>query len=93
MTGAAVAAGGFGSFLLAVYDAEAEEYQSISKIGTGFSEELLKSVSAALQAHIIDKPPRYYRCAPLSKRVCSQTMPIGGALVHTTTPGLHAWPG
>ena len=57
-----MAAGGFGSFLLAVYDAEAEEYQSISKIGTGFSEELLKQVSAALQAHIIEKPPRYYRC-------------------------------
>ena len=65
------AAGGFGSFLLAIYDTDAEEYQSISKIGTGFSEELLKEVSAAMQAHVLAQPPRYYRCAacalPLAK--------------------------
>jgi ATP-dependent DNA ligase len=59
-------AGGFGSFLLAIYDADTEQYQAISKIGTGFSEELLKEVSAALQEHIIARPPRYYRCACMS---------------------------
>lgn len=56
--------GGYGSFLLAIYDREEEEYQTISKIGTGFSEELLKEVSTAMQAHLIDVPPRYYRRAP-----------------------------
>lgn len=56
-----LSAGGYGSFLLAVYDADAEEYQSISKIGTGFSEELLKELSEQLKEHVIPGPPRYYR--------------------------------
>lgn len=53
--------GGYGSFLLAIYDAEAEEFQSISKIGTGFSEELLKELSDQLKEHVIPQAPRYYR--------------------------------
>ncbi|KDD76347.1 ATP dependent DNA ligase, partial [Helicosporidium sp. ATCC 50920] len=52
--------GMFGSYLLAVYDADAEEYQTICKIGTGFSEELLKQLAESLQTHVIDQPRRYY---------------------------------
>ena len=54
-------AGVFGSYLLAVYDAESEEYQTISKIGTGFSEELLKSLAESMGGHVIPAPKPYYR--------------------------------
>lgn len=57
--------GFFGAFLLACYDPENEEYQSICKIGTGFSDEALdnfnKYFSDAEAKRILDKPKSYYR--------------------------------
>ena len=50
--------------MLAIYDADGEEFQTISKIGTGFSEELLKSLHSQLNEHVIDKPRPYYRSSP-----------------------------
>jgi DNA ligase-1 len=53
--------GVFGAYLLAVYDADAEAYQTISKLGTGFSEEALVELDAALRPHVIDAPRPYYQ--------------------------------
>ena len=52
----------YGAYLLAIWNAEAEEYQTISKIGTGFSEERLKELTEQLNPHQINKPHSYYRC-------------------------------
>ena len=61
--------GGYGSFLLAVYAPDDEELQSISKIGTGFSEEQLVQLSEQLKALVVPAPKPYYRCAlPCSKQ-------------------------
>ncbi|CAL8463942.1 g3477 [Coccomyxa elongata] len=53
--------GVYGAFLLAVFNAEGEEFQTISKIGTGFSEEQLKQFSEELKEHIIPTAKPYYR--------------------------------
>ncbi|TBU38931.1 ATP-dependent DNA ligase [Dichomitus squalens] len=55
----------YGAFLLACYDADAEEYQTICKIGTGFSDE-------ALQAH-------YETLKPLEVHAPRGDIKIGGA--------------
>ncbi|KIP03975.1 hypothetical protein PHLGIDRAFT_215096 [Phlebiopsis gigantea 11061_1 CR5-6] len=55
----------YGAFLLACYDADGEEYQTICKIGTGFSEE-------ALQAH-------YETLKPLELTKLRGDIKVGGA--------------
>ncbi|KAI0361577.1 ATP-dependent DNA ligase [Trametes cingulata] len=55
----------YGAFLLACYDADAEEYQTICKIGTGFSDE-------ALQAH-------YDALKPLEMTTPRGDVKVGGA--------------
>lgn len=55
--------GVYGGYLLACYDPDAEEYQAICKIGTGFSEADLEAQMAFFRAHIVPDGPRsYYRC-------------------------------
>lgn len=62
-------AGRFGGFLLACYDPAAEQYQTLCKLGTGFSDHDLDTLTAQLQEHVIDAPRNYYRCATLCHRV------------------------
>ncbi|KAJ8409818.1 hypothetical protein AAFF_G00218770 [Aldrovandia affinis] len=54
-------AGGYGGFLLACYDQDNEEFQSICKIGTGFKDEDLEQHFNFLKAHVLSKPRPYYR--------------------------------
>ncbi|XP_046973702.1 DNA ligase 1 [Vanessa cardui] len=53
-------AGLYGGFLLGCRDADADHYQSLCKIGTGFSDEDLRSLTDALAQHVIDAPRSYY---------------------------------
>lgn len=53
--------GTYGGFLLGCYDQENEEYQSICKIGTGFTDEDLATHTSFFKDHIIKEPRPYYR--------------------------------
>ncbi|CAD2217917.1 DNA ligase N terminus/ATP dependent DNA ligase domain/ATP dependent DNA ligase C terminal region containing protein, putative [Angomonas deanei] len=53
--------GVFGGFLLGCYDPEGDEYQSICKIGTGFQDEELESLTRLLSDSIVGEKPGYYR--------------------------------
>ncbi|XP_044306050.1 DNA ligase 1 [Varanus komodoensis] len=54
-------AGTYGGFLLACYDEESEEFQSICKIGTGFTDEVLEKLHNSLKEYVIPQPRPYYR--------------------------------
>merc|ERR1712210_177819 len=49
-------AGKYGGFLLACYEPENEEYQSICKIGTGFTDEDLATHAAFFKDKVMEKP-------------------------------------
>ncbi|CAN6559892.1 unnamed protein product [Malus baccata var. baccata] len=53
--------GVYGAFLLACYDSNNEEFQSICKVGTGLTEAMLEERSASLRTKVIPKPKSYYR--------------------------------
>ncbi|KAF8767052.1 DNA ligase 1 like protein [Argiope bruennichi] len=53
--------GFYGGFLLACYDDENEEFQSICKLGTGFSDKELETHAEFFKNHVISEPKSYYR--------------------------------
>ncbi|KAJ2077291.1 ATP-dependent DNA ligase Cdc17 [Coemansia sp. RSA 988] len=59
--------GAYGSFLLACYDPDREEYQSICNIGTGFSDVDLESHKAQLDQNKIESPKPYYTVSDKTK--------------------------
>lgn len=54
-------AGNYGGFLLACFDPQLDQYQSLCKIGTGFTDHDLQSITELLKQHVIDEPRGYYR--------------------------------
>lgn len=60
-TGKGKRVGSYGGFLLACYDQENEEYQTICKIGTGFSEEDLQKHTEFFKEQVIPRSKSYYR--------------------------------
>ncbi|XP_042887555.1 DNA ligase 1-like isoform X3 [Penaeus japonicus] len=60
-TGRGKRTGQYGGFLLACYDPDNEEFQSLCKIGTGFTEEDLQKHTTFFKEHIIEKPKSYFR--------------------------------
>lgn len=53
--------GYYGAFLLACYDEDTEEFQSVCKLGTGLSDDDLQNHSQMLKHHVADGPKSYYR--------------------------------
>ncbi|KAJ2189460.1 ATP-dependent DNA ligase Cdc17, partial [Coemansia sp. RSA 520] len=60
-------AGAYGAYLLACYDPDREEYQTICKIGTGFSEADLESHKTQLDQSKIENPKPYYAASEKTK--------------------------
>ncbi|KAM9980782.1 hypothetical protein ACTFIY_003085 [Dictyostelium cf. discoideum] len=53
--------GTYGAYLLACYDENNEEFQTLCKIGTGFSDEQLTTFTNQLKPHLINQPRNQFR--------------------------------
>lgn len=50
----------YGAFLLACHNSNSDTYETVCKIGTGFSEAVLESLHEQLSAIVIDRPKPFY---------------------------------
>ncbi len=50
----------YGAFLLAAYNADTQNYESVCNIGTGFSEQLLEELHNELSEIVIERPKPFY---------------------------------
>lgn len=57
-------AGLYGGLLLGCYQPDGEEYQTVCKLGTGFSDEDLRALHSELAPRELDRPPAYYSWHP-----------------------------
>ena len=79
--------GVYGAYLLACYNPDDETYESVCKIGTGFSDTALTELHAAPSQKTISNQPSYYRhadslapdawCEPC-QAMAAVTRPLGG---------------
>jgi DNA ligase-1 len=53
--------GVYGGYLLAVWDPDNEEFQSVCKIGTGFTDDVLDKHAKFMKEHKLAGPKSYYR--------------------------------
>jgi DNA ligase-1 len=51
----------FGSFLLACYDENLEQLQTVTKMGGGIVDELMAKIFNELKDMVVDKPPSNLR--------------------------------
>ena len=54
--------GTYGSYILAIYNQDTAQFQSITKIGTGFSDEALADLHTKLSAHVLPNKRSDYNC-------------------------------
>ena len=57
----------YGAFLLACYNPAKELFETVCNIGTGFSEQVLEELHAALEPLIIERPKPFYAHSNVSK--------------------------
>jgi DNA ligase 1 len=50
----------YGAFLLAAYNAETQNYETVCNIGTGFSEQVLEELHKELSEIVIERPKPFY---------------------------------
>ncbi|KAI9756321.1 MAG: hypothetical protein M4579_003913 [Chaenotheca gracillima] len=57
----------YGAFLLACYNPNNQNYETVCNIGTGFSEAILEELHTKLADHVIDKPKPFYAHSSVPK--------------------------